>query len=458
MKKKFGYAAFTALILLMCLVPSAGMFLAGHSESGGNEVLSPLPALRDREGRLNTGYLNDLTDYVEDNYYLRPQFVTAWSLLNQRLLRTSIADNVLLGKDGWLYFAETLDDYTGAERLTGREIFSAARNLALMEEYCRSQGAQFLFAIAPNKNTVYPEHMPELPVFSEENNREALARSLSAAGTPYLDLTAAFDSQSETLYFTQDSHWNSKGAALAADWINAALYRGVPRYFYGGSFTPAADHRSDLYDMLCPAGTWLETDQKYAGELTFDYDAPIRSAENMTILTTGRGQGSLLMFRDSFGNLLYPYLADSFAHALFSRAAAYRLCQIREREADCVVVELVERNLDYLLQNVPVMPAPVREAPDPGRTLEETVALTGEPSREMEGYVLLRGALPAEPAEDSAVWLCTPSACYEAFLLEEGGFALYLPQEALEGGALSLSFTAADGAASAPAVCGEAAA
>ena len=452
MKKQWGYAAFTALILLLCLVPSVGMLFARQAQTGGNEVLAPLPTLRDREGRLNTGYLSDLREYAEDNYFLRQHFVTAWSALNHRGLRTSIAGNVLLGRDGWLYFADTLDDYTGANPMDEREIFSAARNLALMEEYCRSQGAQFLFAVAPNKNSVYPEHMPPLPVFSQESNRDAVGRALAESFVPYLDLSAAFDSREEVLYFTQDSHWNSQGAALAADWINAALHRDAPRYFYGGVFTPAADHRSDLYDMLYPAGAWLETDQKYAGALVFDYDAPIRDATSMTILTTGEGRGSLLMFRDSFGNLLYPYLADSFAHALFSRSVDYRLHLTAQQAADCVVVELVERNLDYLIENVPVMPAPVREAPAAGRTLEAVPALDTEAARDLEGYVLVRGTLPAEPAGDSPVLLCAASVWYEAFLLEDGGFALYLPEEALFSGSPTLAFTAADGAVSTPAV------
>ena len=64
------------------------------------------------------------------------------------MLGTSIADNVLLGKDGWLYFADTLNDYTGTALWGEREIFSAARNLSLMAEYCEGQGARFLFTIA----------------------------------------------------------------------------------------------------------------------------------------------------------------------------------------------------------------------------------------------------------------------------------------------------------------------
>ena len=70
MKKKLGYLAFVALFLALCLIPSVGMALGSRSDSGGNEVLSAPPALRDREGKLNPGYLTELTDYVEDNYFV----------------------------------------------------------------------------------------------------------------------------------------------------------------------------------------------------------------------------------------------------------------------------------------------------------------------------------------------------------------------------------------------------
>ena len=39
-------------------------------------------------------------------------------------------------------------------------LFCAARNLALLQEFCAQQGTSFLFVCAPNKNTVYPEFMP----------------------------------------------------------------------------------------------------------------------------------------------------------------------------------------------------------------------------------------------------------------------------------------------------------
>ncbi len=458
---------FIAVILLLCLIPSAGMLLPASGETGGNEILAPPPLLRDAEGGINGAYLSQLSGYVEDNYFLRQQLVSAWSALNQNLLHTSIADNVVLGKDGWLYFGGTLDDYTGADLMTDREIFCAARNLTLMDRYVHDQGGSLVFTIAPNKNSLYPEHMPGLTVIPHRSNAEALAERLAigvgtdyyeAAPDPaavyvdYADLFSLFRGQEETLYFTQDSHWNAKGAALAAD---AIMQHIIPPYsayrqpsYFQETFIPQDNHLSDLYAMLYPTGKWRETNQTYGGELHFTYDKPFRSANDMTIQTSGGAYGeSLVMFRDSFGELLYPYFADTFSHAVFSRSMPYKLAELAPEPA-VVVIELVERNLDYLIQHPPVMPAPERTVPE-AKIVDAPLVLTADPASSPEGYVLVQGTLPVEPAEESAVYLCSGGRRWEAFLLEDNGFALYVPEAGLED--LRVVFTAPEETVSLPA-------
>ncbi len=436
MKQKLAYAAFTALILLLCLVPSLGMLLpAQEGAAGGNQALSRAPSLRDPEGNWNPGYLSQIQDYAGDNFYLRQEMITAWSALNAKGLRSSITEDVVLGTDGWLYFADTLPDYVGLQPMTDRETFSAARNLRLMAEYCESQGARFLFTLAPNKNSLYPEHMPNLTLPSARKPRDAkrLAEELERQGVDYLDCFALFRGQEETLYFKTDSHWNGKGAALAADAVNRALGRSSG--YFDGPFTREEVHKGDLYDMLYPAGEGLEADPVYSGELTIEYDVPIRSAENLTIMTHGGGEGSLVMFRDSFGNNLYPYLADSFGAALFSRSMPYRLDLAAQREADYVAAELVERNLRYLIQNVPVMPAPGRgtEKPEGFTVYGSGVNFDVEPSEDLPGYVLVT-ASPAlagrelPEAESPVLVSASDGTYYEAFLLQGGGAGLYLPE------------------------------
>ena len=438
MKKNIAYAAFAALILLLCLIPSLGMLLPSQGgEAGGNQALSRAPALRDAQGNWNPDYLSQMQDYAGDNFYLRQDMITAWSALNAKALQSSITEDVVLGTDGWLYFADTLPDYAGLTPMTDRELFSAARNLSLISEYCQSQGAAFLFTVAPNKNSLYWSNMPDLTLPSARRPHDAkrLAEALAEQGVAYLDFFALFQDQEEILYFKTDSHWNGKGAALAADAVNRALGRSSG--YFDGPFTQSEVHKGDLYDMLYPAGDGLEEDQVYGGELSFEYDVPIRSAENLTIMTHGGGEGSLLMFRDSFGNNLYPYLADSFDAALFSRSMPYRLDLVSQREADCVVAELVERNLRYLIQNVPVMPAPARELPEDFTVYGSGVSFKVEPSEDLPGYSLVTGPLVPEGQElpeavlnSPALVLTSDGNYYEAFLLEDGAVGLYLPEGA----------------------------
>ncbi|MCI9376884.1 MAG: hypothetical protein HFF85_10850 [Oscillibacter sp.] len=440
MEKKFGCTAFTAFILLLCMIPSLGMLLPKEeTEAGGNQVIAATPSLRNQEGTLNKAYLSQLLDYVEDHHFLHQKMITAWSALNVKTLHTSITKDVILGKNNWLYYGETLSDYTGAGRMSNWEIYAAARNLALVAEYCEQAGMQFLFTIAPNKNSLYPENMPEFTIHSGPSNAEALGAALETEGVPYLNLFEVFRSQDETLYFTQDSHWNSKGAALAADAVNAALNR--ESSYFDGPFVPAEDHRSDLYDMLCPAGPDLETDLKYGGTLDFTYDMPIRSAENLTIMTTGTGSGSLYMFRDSFGNPLYPYLADSYEHTLFSRSVEFDIERAVMQEADTVVIELVERNLDYLLQNLPVIPAPKRELNVTDAKVLDGIPFQYSPGENQGPSPVISGTLPAPPDTGFPVYLYAGDSqdAYEVFLLENNRFALYGPSD--RSGELSLIYT-----------------
>lgn len=427
MGKKTGYIVYIVLFLVACCLPSLGMLRGGETESRSNEAVAARPVLRMANGAWNENYLNDLTDYLSDNWFLRPQMISAWSWVNQTVFHTSTAEDVILGQDGWLYFAGTLPDYAGTDPLEDGECRAIAENLRMMQAYCESQGTEFLFTIAPNKNSLYPEHMPPvLPVAGQPGNAARLAEALRAAGVSYLDLFSLFQEQEETLYYALDTHWNQKGAALAADAINAAF--GRTSAYFDGPFMPDNTHTGDLYAMLYPTGTVPDADWAYDGDLSITYVTPFRSPEDLVIDTTGGGTGTLLLFRDSFGNALYPYLADSFAGAYFSRAVDYRLYLLEERPADCAAIELVERNLRYLLQNIPVMPAPQETCSATEKGPE--IMLNTTDSTRMPGYTLVTGTLP-EDFMSVRVYLDTPTGCYQAFLQENGGFGLYVPTSVL---------------------------
>ena len=427
MKKVFSLL-FAGLFLALCLVPSVGLLLGHGSGAAANQVLAVLPSPTKKDGSLNADYLPGLGRYVNDRFFLRQEAVTLWASLNAGLLRSSVTKDVLVGKDGWLYFTPTLPDYTRTGQMTARETWCAARRLALLQEYVEARGGRFLFVIAPNKNSLYPARMPELPRADAPTNAEALFEQLKAQQVATVDLFALFRAQKETLYYPRDSHWNARGAALAADALLAALGR------ESGYFTEdfgEARHRSDLYEMLFPAGQ--ETDPDFVYAPGFSFSASSANADSITLTTQcERGEGALLMYRDSFGRALYPYLAERFGDAVFSRKEDYDPSSLTP--GGCLVLEIVERNLPRLAGGAMVLPAPtrdpapVREAQPVDGAVKITLAKGGP-----EGYTVLCGDLDGLcPATDSPMYAELGGSLYEA-LPGPADFRLCLPEEALTG-------------------------
>ena len=420
MKNKIISILFAVVFLTLCLSLSIGTLVFGPAGAAANEKVAEFPALKTEEG-INKDFFADLQKYVNDRFFLRQKLIT----LDRRLsnaLGASGEDKVIAGKDGWLFFADTLGDFTGTNPMSSRELFSAASNVALMDEYCRKTGREFTFIVAPNKNSLYGEFMPDYGVTAKTSNVKTFHNLLQQLGVSYVDLFAAFGEVEEPLYFAHDSHWNSKGAALGADLINAAF--GVSTDYFGGDFSSAVPHEGDLYAMVFPGAQDPETDPVYGGELNFTFTSKATQPDAITLQTEGTGSGSLLCYRDSFGMLLFPYLADSFASAKFSRAVSYDLTG----SEDYVAIELVERNLRYLIQNVPVMPSPQRNLELPAAVSGSVQAAQVEKARAGSGNIQFAGKLTVKPDADACVYVSCGSAVYEAFCMEDDGFAVNVPE------------------------------
>ena len=422
MKNKIVSIAFTGLFLILCLSLSIGTLIFGPADAAANERLAELPAFQTEEG-INRDFLSQLQQYVNDRFFLRRQLIT----LDRRMsnaLGVSGEDKVIAGRDGWLFFTDTLADYTGTDPMSTRELFSAASNVALMDEYCRKTGKEFTFIVAPNKNSLYGQYMPDYGVTARTSNAAVFHDLLEQLGVTYVDLFSAFRAVEQPLYFAHDSHWNSKGAALGADLINRSF--GVSSDYFGGDFSRTVPHEGDLYAMVYPAAEDPETDFLYGGALNFAFTSKATQPDAINLTTEGAGEGSLLCYRDSFGILLFPYLADSYKTAKFSRLVNYDLTA----EADYVAIELVERNLRYLIQNVPVMPSPVRSVELPAAVSGSVQLFAAENTRTAAGCVQYTGTLPLRPDADACIYAVCGGTVYEAFCLENDGFAVNVPEGA----------------------------
>ena len=427
--KKWYCWIFTAIILLLGLSLVAGMLLVGPSEAGANEQLSKAPRFLQADGSWNSDFLSDTAAWVSDHFFLRQELISAGNWISANVFKTSGAESVILGQEGWLYYADTLPDYSYTDPMTAREQFCAFHNLSLMAEYAQSAGKKFLFVAVPTKNLLYPEFMPEEVLRNEDKAWLEMISQLDYRKIPYVDLYPVFQQEDEVLYFAHDSHWNSKGAALGADAILQGF--GIESSYFADAFNQTKPHTGDLYEMLYPAFTDTETDVVYGGTLDFSYVGNATKPDSITLETEGSGQGRLLAYRDSFGNLLYPYLANSFASARFSRSVSYDLTQ----ETDYILVELVQRNLRYLQKYLPVIVSPERPL-TMSMQAEGTVGVNITPVDSPADFVRIQGNLEGELAFDSRIYVVCSDGIYEALLLENGGFAVYVPQDQVPVGVL----------------------
>lgn len=423
MNKKHGNLLFCLLFALICILPLAGMLIFGPSKAGANEVLANKPALMKKDGAINADYLSDLSDYVQDRFGFRQELITAHAKLTAAVFDESATDKVILGEDGWLYYADTLADFEGTAPMSERQIWNVAHTLALMEEYAASRGAEFVFAAAPNKNTLYPQQMP-YEKGQKTSNLERIQAALAAENVAFCDLLTVFSTQNEPVYYKTDSHWDGFGSALAHDSLLKTLGR------EGNLAEEAfidAPHRGDLTDMLYPASKDTELGPVLNRERTFTYKGNVRGPDDMTIRTTsGTGSGSLLMFRDSFGNTLHADLAESFSAACFSRAMPYDLTLLEKEQADTLIIEIVERNLVWLAQKAPVMAAPVRELEIPTETAAGSAVWETDDSK-VENCKKYTGEVRCEEMDaDSPIYVVLDGVVYEATLAGESDFSFTL--------------------------------
>lgn len=416
------------LFLLLCLTPLAVFLLAGPSSAGANERLAAKPRLYTGTS-VNWDVLSDAADYFAGSFGLRQELITADAAVQAAVFHESATDDVLLGTDGWLYYADTLGDFTGSSAMEERQLWCAARNLALMQEYAASRGAQLLFVCAPNKNTIYPEFMPARYLRSTmESDLDRLLAALREEGVPFCDVRGALRDAGSLTYYRTDSHWNGYGSALAHDQILAALGRGEALADETFTMQP---HRGDLFEMLYPASSRAEYGPALARARSFSYAGDFHAADDQRIRTTSGGFGTLLMFRDSFGNALHADLAEDFGEALFSRAMPYDLSLMDEAQPDTLIVELVERNLSWLCTRPPLLPAPVRERTFDNAADRGTLAMVNT-NAPCDGLLCYTGTFSTlVPDADAPVYVLADGVCYEACQTEDGFQLLIPPCESL---------------------------
>jgi len=359
--KKVLCLIFITVFIGICFVPLAGQIFGYKNVNAEKRELAVLPKLMTPQG-LNVGYTKELDDYFTDNFAFRTDLITVNAKLYAEIFAQSVSDKVIIGKDGWLFFAPTVNDYTKNHVLSDNEIYRLEKTLEIQKSTLQDGGISFIFMTAPNKSSIYGQYMPDRFLqIGTKSNAEKLFSAFDAEGFDYLNLFTALRGNDTQLYHKLDTHWNNYGAMIGYNSMLKKVTELDPAFTYdsheGLVPTPERSWSGDLSAMLYPTSNQLDMEYIFPVAKEYKTDRPIRSMEDLTISSTCEtGSENLLMFRDSFANALIPLLSNEFASVTYSRATPYDYSQLQD-STDVVVLEIAERNLPNLLLQAPLLPA-----------------------------------------------------------------------------------------------------
>lgn len=304
---------------------------------------------------------------IEESFYPRARLIALVSNL-----RIAIGDRVfpkvLVGEDGWLvYTAEgDIEDYQKVELFTQEELAYFQKNLDALSERYAQRGITLLVVIAPNKNTIYPERVPDaVPVVGAVSKLDQTVNYLRANGnTQLIDLRPALlaAKAEREIYYATDTHWNDYGAYVAYSAIMSELKKTHPHL----SARPASDFQPvlrepDTLDLSSVMGATMLLEPKIQFAPLFDLSSAYKTVNlggRRLMFSYNRNDElpDLVMYYDSFFFSVIPMLGEHFHNGLyvqnFTGSGLWNLSWVDEQEPDVVIIEFAERYLSDLLRFV----------------------------------------------------------------------------------------------------------
>jgi hypothetical protein len=317
---------------------------------------------------LGAGFTGAFEGAFADRFGARDVLLRLHHRVLVRAFDVSPAAKVLLGRDGWLYFkgeeGTSFDRFfRGTLPLGDPDIARIAAELSRRHAWLAAQGIAYVVTIAPDKATIYPEHLPRWATRTGARAPlDRLGDALHVAGVPYVDLRAPLleAKARERVYYMTDSHWNYLGARVAYRAIMAAIATtlspqpvmiapvALPPYVpgrdvYSGDLARMTGDGAHFREAdIAPLGKVLATPQGRCAKRVDSRAEP--DVERYACPGAGR-LPALLAYRDSMAIPLIPMLSENFARSTYVSSHRLDRAQVLRERPTVVVEEMVERSM-----------------------------------------------------------------------------------------------------------------
>lgn len=304
-------------------------------------------------------------DWYIDHLPFKNQFTAANSLIQIALFNTTTSPRVVVGNDGWLFYNNydaddnPINDILGQNEFTEQDRETMLANIEATEE--AYPDAQFILLLAPNKETVYRDMLPEYITKSavDETRVEALCDWLSERTECLVWSEAELleAARTQQVYYKYDTHWNLIGGYLAAREVCEKAGVILPELSSLDIVDGGAGYPSDLAALAGIQSRSVD-DREYTLSGFGDGVSVTREELNFispaTRFTSNASEERTVLFvHDSFYKSMEGYLPLVFSEVISVERNYHDLhgCHalIEEFQPDIILMEVAERGAILLL-------------------------------------------------------------------------------------------------------------
>lgn len=365
MKKKAFIFIFLILICLPYPVWAAVSSLLDQTNYENRE-LAELPDLK---RTALSDYTAELELYINDRLPFRNELLTGYSTLDFALFHSSANRRVVLGKENWLFYHEEeaedpIRQYRGLDLPEEAQLAQIAENLTRIRDGLAAEGKEFIIFIAPNKERICSEYMPDYYGAPAEQYPVGRIVSYLQAHTdltvvyPYEEIMAvktAFAGR-YPLYYKTDTHWNAIGAYVGTRELLQSMGVDLPGLDSAEiTIKEKKGIPGDLSDLL-HIGNGIDPGPAYTLTGYSDRITENQGGEDFSYVCEGADPRKLFMVRDSFCIDMAPVIGTQFAKSDMIHFERFDPADPRLKEADIVVLETVEREAVPRLSSFQIIP------------------------------------------------------------------------------------------------------
>ncbi|MDF2438020.1 MAG: hypothetical protein K0Q95_2396 [Bacteroidota bacterium] len=317
-------------------------------------------------------FVKNYDNYYTDNFSLRQNAISLHNRFEYFTFGVSpVPGEVVVGKDGWFYDKDCIDNYKGSNVFTPEQLGALKNELAYRCRWAKERGLQYYTVVVPSKMNVYPEYLPDNIIKVSETSRyEQIVSLNNIEGINVVDVRRNLlknKNANYDLFQKTDGHWNDLGAYYGYEEIINRLAEQIPEM----NAVPLSDYNIGIEKQMGGSIVkMINLEKEYPEEFVrltekepvSIYDGPKRayslpegiSAEDHQIIKLNdKAKLKCLVIRDSFTLLLVKFLSRNFHEAVFIHDAwKYRMREdLIETEKPHVILNIVfETGLEKLLQ------------------------------------------------------------------------------------------------------------